>query len=750
MNKRKKNKNKAKSTSTEPNRIKQLQEIREDALATSNPYQLSDKEHNDLVIVLNTLDYITENSNELSKRNGNARTTFFISKDPKKHAPIHLENYPTGDDGEKLMLGSLVDMFINSFDNVKKLHPIYVKEFCSKLDGDCIDIRTKPAFDYALTVGKIPTFTECMKKASNALTEKEVFPSYFDYFISIYNHFWNKPYSKDSTNPGYTEKDGIFDEASFPLIARFLADLGLKPDSTIFSTLSNLPAIPVLARFLILSFALSHDTFFDELGLKDRSEEDISADCKNIKDPFLQREYDKWLLEIKIIKENGFDLSSEKQFQKLINLLNRCGHPIFFEILAKNLIFKKINHEQRKTLLELCIKRLEKCKNNSSLVTSVLYMDMGIDLESLLFLAVKLKNTLAVKKLLLLYPGDKQPTSRPLNQAVEDKSWDIIEIFAETNIEKTKSKVNYSYLFALFIAIENQKIDLFYKLLARIPSEQIGRDAITKVLESNNTSLCEAILKNITHLAMIDFLIIDLYNKKVKDSTLDWFLNHPKTISLLTVTLHDRLISPIITIIRACTDIEKLKIFLSKPYLNIGPADRALSEIDNKPNAEKIKELFSSTEMKFRMAHNKVHFHKDYQDAINILSDIYSEKTDSQLFDFANILKLDELNPYQQKLLANLFLTKNFKLIRNKKDRALFDVLERHVSTDTITTEMRAAFPKAEPASTATTSVAANPASFLYHGPARENKRSDPPAILADDESAQAPTAKKAKRSQKK
>ncbi len=754
MNSRRKNRRNPSSTSTKLNRIKQLHEIREDALATSNPYKLSDKEHDDLVVVLNTLDYITENSKELSKRKGHARTAFFISKDPKKHAPIHLDNYPAGDDGEKIMLGSLVDLFITSFENVKKLHPTYVKEFCSKLYGDCIDIRTKPAFDYALTIGKIPSFTERMKIVSDLINKESEDPlykvteysSYFNYFAIIYAQFWGKPYAKDSTKPGYSEQDGIFDETSFPLIARFLSDLGLKPDSSIFNTLSLTPNLG-LSKFWILNFALFHDSFFDELGLKDRSQEDISADCKNIKDPYLQTVYDNCLIGIEIKKENGFDLSSEKQFQILINLLNRCGHKCFFNILDRNNVFKLLSLDQKKYLLEICIKRLEKCKNNPRFVREILTLDLTDANQSIFYIAVEVKNISAVKKLLLLAPQEYELQSPPLEKAIKDESWDIIEIFAELNIGKRKSHNFLAYcLIALSFAIEKQKIAIIYKLLALIPSKHIGTSTLTNALESNNISLCEVILKSTTHISKINIFIIELYNKKIKDSTLNWILSQEKMISFLANEQHNNLIE---TMIQECTDIEKLKIFISKPYLNIGLADKALSTIDGKPNAEKIKELFSSTEMKYRMAYDKVHFHKDYQYAINIISDIYSEKADTEPFDFIKILKLNELNPYQQKLLASLFLTKNFELIRSKKDRALFEALEKYVSTETITAEMRAAFPKAEPAATAATSVAANPASFLYHGPARENKRTNPPEVLADDDNVQKPEAKKVKRSQK-
>ncbi len=740
-----------------PNRSEQLQEIRADALAASNPYQLADAERNNLVIVLNTLDYIVKESKELSKREGKARTVFFIPGDKTKHAPIHLEAFPAGDGGEKIMLGSLVDPFIKGFQDLKELHSSYVKEFCGKLSGLCIDARTRLAFDYALTTKGIPSFTECMKVVSDKIKEKEEeeeeqLQSYFDYFNHIYITFWGKPYTKDNTKPGYSEHDGIFDETSFPLIARFLSDLGLKPDSSILNTLQKSKC--VLADSWTLNFALFHPAFFDELGLKDRSQEDIIADPKNTTLPYLQTEYDDRLNDLKITKEYGFDLSSEKRFQIFINLLNRCGHRMFFEILKKQPVFDSINNKQKKFLLALCIQRLKKCKSNPRFIADTLNACLN-EKESIVFIATELKNILFVKELLSLFPKEYplHPSS-PLQKAIDNKSWNIIEAFAEAIIDKPfNNPYAYTcYRLALVAAIKNKKIDTICKLLTVIPSSCIiESELIITALESNDIPLCDTILKNIKQQTSPTTRREDypqkLADKKIKNSTLAWALQQEKFTSLIPKMENDLLIKAIVE----CGDIERITIFISNPIIKIGSVDEVLSKIDAKPNADEIRKLFSSTEMKLRIAHDKTHFCNNYQGAVSIMSDIYSEKTDSSPFDFANILKFDELNPYQRKLLSTQFLTKNFTLISDRKDRALFETLEKYVSDETITAEMRAVFPKPIVATTTvvvtatTTAAAANPASFFRQRARASHKRANPPEVLADDDNVQAPAAKKAR-----
>jgi ankyrin repeat protein len=256
-------------------RLQKLREIRE---TISQPHlRLSTTETRNATIVLNTLDWIAKDPEKVNARTGKERNTFlpdFPGANDNNACLIHLSStdpnspysnkIPEGPEGVKLILGSWVDIFIFAFQKANALGPAGIKEFCSQLNGVCIDSRTRDAISYGMSLDAPESFSGYLHRAITSMHPYHK-DSYFACFSSIQNACWEKNYFPDTKSKyktQYAEQKGIFDESTFPLIKRYLSDLGLKPNSdfiVINDTYNN--------KAMVFKFVLSHPGFLDEIGL---------------------------------------------------------------------------------------------------------------------------------------------------------------------------------------------------------------------------------------------------------------------------------------------------------------------------------------------------------------------------------------------------------------------------------------------------------------------------------------------------
>jgi hypothetical protein len=119
--------------------------IQDETLSEDNRYNLNKAAKANLKKVLDTMLYLIDNIDKLV----NNKHTFY----GRDIAPVHLENHPLGQDREASLFNSLIEMFIISYNNVKAVSNNKVNQFCSRLAGNCIEMRTRKAFDFGLRFG---------------------------------------------------------------------------------------------------------------------------------------------------------------------------------------------------------------------------------------------------------------------------------------------------------------------------------------------------------------------------------------------------------------------------------------------------------------------------------------------------------------------------------------------------------------------------------------------------------------------
>jgi|GEM_PF-7129459 len=141
----------------------------------------------------------------------------------KVYVPIHLENYSRSPAEKKnQLLSALPRMFILSYEQVRtSSNKDALAIFASKLDGNCIDARTRMAFDYAAALRSPPCFEEVINKCVSKIKENKIKETYYNYFIELSQSYWNMPYSKDKARTSICQQDGFFDFNSFELLATY-------------------------------------------------------------------------------------------------------------------------------------------------------------------------------------------------------------------------------------------------------------------------------------------------------------------------------------------------------------------------------------------------------------------------------------------------------------------------------------------------------------------------------------------------
>ncbi len=226
----------------------QLTQIKLDVLEHDNPYHLDAAEKKDFEITVNTLIYIIDHIDILKTKNN----VYFCGNDL---APIHLEVYPN-ETREPLLMGSLVELFITCFKRVKEHSTEVTSSFLKKLNGNCIDARTRAAFDVALDLDAAPTFTDLINQVSGIVGAEM---SYFRLFSELLLTKWGTPFKADKGDNGFYRFNGVLNSDLFSSLQRFFIDiLAQEPDS---DSLRQLEKIPDPLKKIYLQFLLQTPNF---------------------------------------------------------------------------------------------------------------------------------------------------------------------------------------------------------------------------------------------------------------------------------------------------------------------------------------------------------------------------------------------------------------------------------------------------------------------------------------------------------
>jgi serine/threonine protein kinase len=258
----------------------------------SNRLHLSNEAAANTKVVLNTLRFVVDKMRTLKDID---YLIYPNSKNPKnqkpekssdRYAPIHMENYKyksknprvlyTSEEREQLLVGSLVQLFIDSFNKVNAAGPDKTKAFCERLNGFCLDARTRGAFDYALSLDRTLTFMEALEASINALEEQKK-ESYFQVFAAIQNEKWGRKFAKDHQNE-YAQADGVFDTDKVILIKRYLEEVLVYEPGNDF--LDAYQEVPENARNDFFRFFIYNEEFLKEIKIN----------------PAQQKEYDNFIL----------------------------------------------------------------------------------------------------------------------------------------------------------------------------------------------------------------------------------------------------------------------------------------------------------------------------------------------------------------------------------------------------------------------------------------------------------------------
>lgn len=246
--------------------------IKDKILDASNLYGLEPSEIKDVRIVINTLIYILDNYQrdyfkhvlDVVLYEGERDKAGIKAYPNESYAPIHLEYHPTGDARIASLLRSLVVQFTNGFHKLDDLDPTrtkqYVKVFCGKLSGVCIDIRVGPAIQFVVMPYR-EEFTSLMEDVGKQ------YPSYFQAISALLKSspFWRiKRFIADSGKNAFYKKSGVVDETSFPFMAQFLAEKSNLPVKKDFYQHYKITT-DARVHLLFYGFLLQHD-FIDELA----------------------------------------------------------------------------------------------------------------------------------------------------------------------------------------------------------------------------------------------------------------------------------------------------------------------------------------------------------------------------------------------------------------------------------------------------------------------------------------------------
>lgn len=519
--------------------LSKLAGIRKKVINADNRYKLTAAEMYNVTITLNTLEYITEN---IEAQDFLWEQTTLDPKQSKSGdvAIIHLEEFTVfGEERRDLILRTLVDLFIYSFEQVKKAEtktPGTVKSFCSKLSGLCIDSRTRSAFTYALTLGN-PTFTEMM----NNIIDNNLPADTTDYFTTlsvILKHFWGKSFKKDDGTSGFCKSDGLIDSESLPLISDFLKNvLSHDVDKSFLNLYMHIPPqrLPVFLIAILneidfvktLDLSTAEQKLYDELilpsdaskiGLLDIALERLHETTEQCNPNTTQLDYvtDKQPEKSEAKVSSGRQVDLKKKAARIQHATNQLeNHRAAIDILLS-----KLSPEKQRAFLDTR-KKLRSNRTRSQTLARSFTLD-GYELST---------SKTALSQENKSEGQDRDTLTAALTRAV------VLHC-------KQPKKVSFPYLEALLCGVQpdvmmtivNQQIRLFVDLAREHKPKTEGYKAFVHLIDSiikrvldkefksllNNSPLIAFIIEHIDEKNLSSFLQkIDLannHNKELRES----------------------------------------------------------------------------------------------------------------------------------------------------------------------------------------------------------------------------------------
>ena len=219
--------------------------------------------------------------------------------------PIHYEEYARQytkngikihfpPEEQKTHLVSLADQFITHFETVKSCGVECVQKYLGKMNGYCLDARTREAYTYALSLHKPKQFLEHLEDVSKTIVKKE-HKSYFFFFAYIVNTLWEKDYSADN----YSKHSGVFSKNTFKLIQSFIQDTtGNTPNDDFLLAYKIVKPEHLLTFFEFFLFS-GGEKLLDSMGLIPTKLETESKESKSTKiknpSPLIEDHYNKMI-----------------------------------------------------------------------------------------------------------------------------------------------------------------------------------------------------------------------------------------------------------------------------------------------------------------------------------------------------------------------------------------------------------------------------------------------------------------------
>ncbi len=653
--------------------LNKLTAIQNELLAENNIYYLSASEKNDVRIVTNTLIYIVNHIDELQSRTGDARAAFLpadekmqdVDDEKIDYASIHLEEYEAGEAGEKQIIGALVKMFIDNFNDAKTTSAQAVKRFCSYLNGNCIDGRTRSAFDYISRLHNPPEFTVHIENAINTLTGLNIRKkdSYFSVFAALLNTCWGTPYSADAGNYGLCKTNGIFNDDSFSLIKTALTHLSLQPGADFLMAAYDVQP-PLHSTFF--RFVLFHPNLLDQLQ--------ITSSASLTTTTF---EYNKIFTNISIIENLiSYDENaslSQKFLESILleKLLDRC-HP---ETCIDLTLHLEQNNIINQPILNIIMKQLyETKKENKELFEAVVNKKHHITGNTLLHVLARSRMDHCSSIILELTQQGANIKARnnygcnPVDYAIifdEPKiADDIIEHFYHINDNNLHSQLFGN---TLQLAAEHKYFSLAEKLLDRnIYIEYNG--SLTNAyffiaIILNNVNFADLVYKkNIANLGSKPIIVTALEEKCVTQKTFTWLLNHPLGDAN---AIWDN--KPIFQIALETKNLEKIQELLFHIDDIDSAQEMAQQEQDRKYRLD-ILNLFLHPKLSLKLFQKK-YVDIDDKGAADILNRAYYNNQHSMQDYYYYLTQATEVN-LNMKILARFF-SSSYKTIYKKQDLQL-------------------------------------------------------------------------------
>lgn len=322
----------------------ELQGIRSDFEKNKVNYGLIESEIKDTKAVINTLEYIL--TALIENKPLKCCLSFYSDNETKIEVPIHFENYALKENvnemmsekSKQLLFGSLIIKFIECYHEMKKKNKM--KAFCSRLEGNCIDARTRGAFDFVLTNQDPPPFTDLLRFNMQALPidHKDL---YFFAFAEILKNSWDKPFIADKQEKGLCKKKGVINTDQFELIKSSLEMLGFEPSNDFLMAYNMLNdgkhqhLLPIYMKFV-----LSHQNILDEIGLNKQGVEKEGKENNNTATPVVRSLYNKMVIDLipimsKTIQNNPKNYGLDAiEFKLFIDFLERTSPATCFSILS--------------------------------------------------------------------------------------------------------------------------------------------------------------------------------------------------------------------------------------------------------------------------------------------------------------------------------------------------------------------------------------------------------------------------------